>query len=97
MAEAVRWGKRGARVNTISPGYVVTECQQDWIKDPVARAAAEALHLTRLGKPEDIAGLALFLASDQGEFMTGSNVVIDGGFTAFKAPPAAGTFFRPEA
>ena len=94
---ALNYAKHGIRVNTISPGYVVTECQQDWLKDPAARAAAEALHLTRLGKPEDIAGLALFLASDQGEFMTGSNVVIDGGFTAFKAPPAAGTFFRPEA
>ena len=78
---ALNYAKHGIRVNTISPGYVVTECQQDWLKDPAARAAAEALHLTRLGKPEDIAGLALFLASDQGEFMTGSNVVIDGGFT----------------
>ena len=95
-AMALNYAKHGIRVNTISPGYVITECQQDWIKDPTARAAAEALHLTRLGRPEDIAGLALFLASDQGEFMTGSNVVIDGGFTAFKTQPAAGTFFRPE-
>lgn len=94
---ALNYAKHGIRVNTISPGYVITECQQDWIKDPAARAAAEALHLTRLGRPEDIAGLALFLASDQAEFMTGSNVVIDGGFTAFKGPPAAGAFFRPEA
>jgi NAD(P)-dependent dehydrogenase (short-subunit alcohol dehydrogenase family) len=91
---ALNYAKHGIRVNTISPGYVLTECQQDWVKNPAARAAAEALHLTRLGKPEDIAGLALFLASDQGEFMTGSNVVIDGGFTAFKTQPAAGTFFR---
>ena len=94
---ALNYAKHGIRVNTISPGYVITECQQDWIKDPAARAAAEALHLTRLGRPEDIAGLALFLASDQAEFMTGSNVVIDGGFTAFKGAPASGTFFRPEA
>ena len=94
---ALNYAKHGIRVNCISPGYVMTECQESWAKDPAARAAAEALHLTRLGKPEDIAGLALFLASDQGEFMTGSNVVMDGGFTAFKGPPAAGTFFRPEA
>ncbi len=94
---ALNYAKHGIRVNTISPGYVMTECQESWAKDPAARAAAEALHLTRLGRPEDIAGLALFLASDQAEFMTGSNVVIDGGFTVFKAPPATGTFFRPEA
>ena len=93
---ALNYAKHGIRVNCISPGYVLTECQADWAKDPAARAAAEALHLTRLGRPEDIAGLALFLASDQGEFMTGSNVVIDGGFTAFKTSPAAGAFFRPE-
>jgi NAD(P)-dependent dehydrogenase (short-subunit alcohol dehydrogenase family) len=93
---ALNYAKHGIRVNTISPGYVATECQQDWIKDPAARAAAEALHLTRLGRPEDIAGLALFLASDQAEFMTGSNIVIDGGFTAFKTQPAAGRFFRTE-
>jgi len=92
---ALNYAKHGIRVNTISPGYVITECQQSWINDPAARAAAEALHLTRLGQPEDIAGLALFLASDQGAFMTGTNVVIDGGFTAFKTQPAAGTFFRP--
>ena len=93
---ALNYAKYGIRVNTISPGYVMTECQADWAKNPAALAAAEALHLTRLGRPEDIAGLALFIVSDQGEFMTGSNVVMDGGFTAFKGPPAAGTFFRPE-
>jgi NAD(P)-dependent dehydrogenase (short-subunit alcohol dehydrogenase family) len=93
---ALNYARHGIRVNCISPGYVITECQQDWYQNPAARTAAEALHLTRLGRPEDIAGLALFLASDQAEFMTGSNVVIDGGFTAFKLQPDAGTFFRPE-
>jgi NAD(P)-dependent dehydrogenase (short-subunit alcohol dehydrogenase family) len=93
---ALNYARHGIRVNCISPGYVITECQQDWYQQPAARAAAEALHLTRLGRPEDIAGLALFLASDQAAFMTGSNVVIDGGFTAFKLQPNAGTFFRTE-
>ena len=93
---ALNYAKHGIRVNSISPGYVITECQQDWYQNPAARAAAEALHLTRLGRPEDIAGLALFLVSDQAEFMTGSNVVIDGGFTAFKGQPQANHFFRSE-
>ncbi|MBS0664244.1 MAG: glucose 1-dehydrogenase [Verrucomicrobia bacterium] len=97
-AMALNYAKHGIRVNAISPGYVVTECQLGWYENPAARAAAEALHLTRLGRPEDIAELALFLASDKAEFMTGSNVVIDGGFTAFKSQPqaAAETFFRTE-
>jgi NAD(P)-dependent dehydrogenase (short-subunit alcohol dehydrogenase family) len=93
---ALNYAAHGIRVNTISPGYVITECQLDWYANPAARAAAEATHLTRLGRPEDIAELALFLASDKAEFITGSNIVIDGGFTAFKAKPAGQNFFRTE-
>jgi NAD(P)-dependent dehydrogenase (short-subunit alcohol dehydrogenase family) len=93
---ALNYAKHGVRVNTISPGYVITECQMDWYQNPKARAAAETLHLTRLGKPEDIAELALFIASDKAEFMTGSNVVMDGGLTAFKSLPQAETFFRTQ-
>lgn len=94
-AMALNYAKHGVRVNTISPGYVITECQQGWYQDPRARAAAEATHLTRLGQPEDIAELALFLASDRAAFITGSNLVIDGGFTAFKTQ-GGGDFFRAE-
>jgi NAD(P)-dependent dehydrogenase (short-subunit alcohol dehydrogenase family) len=67
-----------------------------WYQNPAARAAAEALHLTRLGRPEDIAELALFIASDKAEFMTGTNVVMDGGLTAFKTIPQSETFYRTE-
>jgi NAD(P)-dependent dehydrogenase (short-subunit alcohol dehydrogenase family) len=95
-AMALNYASHGIRVNCISPGYVITECQQDWYANPAARAAAEATHLTRLGRPEDIAEMALFLVSDKAAFMTGSNVVIDGGFTAFKFKPATGNFFRTE-
>jgi NAD(P)-dependent dehydrogenase (short-subunit alcohol dehydrogenase family) len=93
---ALNYAKHGIRVNCLSPGYVITECQQDWYQNPKARAAAEATHLTRRGRPEDIAELALFLASDRAEFITGSNLVIDGGFTAFKSQLQPGDLFRPE-
>lgn len=93
---ALDYAAHGIRVNCLSPGYVITECQQDWFKIPAARATAETTHLTRLGRPEDIAEFALFLASDKAEFMTGSNVVIDGGFTAFKFKPTGPNFFRGE-
>ena len=95
-AMALNYAKHGVRVNTISPGYVITECQMGWYADPKARAAAEATHLTRLGQPGDIAELALFLASDKAAFITGSNIVIDGGFTAFKTQAQGGDFFRKE-
>jgi NAD(P)-dependent dehydrogenase (short-subunit alcohol dehydrogenase family) len=93
---ALNYAAHNIRVNAISPGYVITECQLDWYQNPAARAAAEATHLTRLGTAEDIAELALFLASDKAAFMTGSNVVIDGGFTAFKFKPQPQNFFRTE-
>lgn len=93
---ALNYASHGIRVNSISPGYVITECQLDWYQNPAAKAAAEAMHLTRLGRPEDIAELALFLASDRAAFITGSNIVIDGGFMAFKTKPVAQNFFRTE-
>lgn len=93
---ALNYAAHGIRVNAISPGYVITECQLDWYQNAAARAAAEATHLTRLGRAEDIAEMALFIASDKGAFMTGSNVVIDGGFTAFKFKPQPQNFFRTE-
>lgn len=91
---ALNYAAYGIRVNTISPGYVITECQMGWYNDPAAREAAEATHLTRLGQPGDIAELALFLASDKAAFINGSNIVIDGGFTAFKSKPQGGNFWR---
>ncbi len=93
---ALNYGAHGIRVNCLSPGYVITECQLDWYRNPEARQAAEATHLTRLGRPEDIAELALFLAGDRAAFITGSNLVIDGGFTAFKVKPQGQNFWRTE-
>lgn len=82
---AAEYAPYGIRVNVIAPGYVITECQLGWYtSDPAARAKAEALHLTRLGQPEDIANIALYLASDLAAFVTGSVITVDGGFTAFK-------------
>ena len=96
-AMALNYAAHNIRVNCLSPGYVITECQLGWYENPEARRAAEATHLTRLGRPEDIAEMALFMVSDKAAFMTGSNIVIDGGFTAFKFKPAAtSNFFRTE-
>ena len=82
---AAEYAPYGIRVNVISPGYIITECQRDWYEnDPQARATAESYHLTRIGRPDDVANMALYLASDQAEFITGALIPVDGGFTAFK-------------
>jgi NAD(P)-dependent dehydrogenase (short-subunit alcohol dehydrogenase family) len=81
---AVYYSQFNIRVNTICPGFVHTEVIDPWMKDPAARSAIESLHLTRVGKPEDIAKFAVYLASDDAEFITGGIFPIDGGSTAFK-------------
>lgn len=83
---AAAYGADGIRVNCLSPGHVETECQAGWINDPYMRAMSESLHLTRLGKPEDVSRFALFLVDPRNEYLTGGNYFVDGGFTCFKTP-----------
>ena len=75
------------RVNCICPGIVETEMVADFIRkapDPeAARRARVGLHpLGRFGRPEDIAGLAVYLASNESSWMTGAALPVDGGYTA---------------
>lgn len=84
-AMAIDHGKEGIRVNCICPGYVDAGLAWGYFEaqpDPAAaRAAAGKLHaLWRIGRPEEVARVAVFLASDAASFMTGSAVVVDGGF-----------------
>lgn len=84
-AMAIDHGKEGIRVNCICPGYIDAGLAWGYFEaqpDPAAaRAAAGKLHaLWRIGKPEEVARVAVFLASDAASFMTGSAVAVDGGF-----------------
>lgn len=81
---AVGFADDGIRVNCICPGFVATEVQAEWLAAPTSRQAIAALHLTRIGQPQDVARFALFLASDDAAYVTGGIFLIDGGFTAFK-------------
>lgn len=84
-AMAIDHGCQGVRVNCICPGYIDAGLAEGYFQaqpDPAAaRREAGKLHaLWRIGRPEEVARAALFLASDAASFMTGSSVVMDGGF-----------------
>lgn len=79
---AVEWGPRNIRVNSIAPGIVVTDFAKTLVSDPERKKRAETkTPLRRLGQPEDIAGVALFLASNASSYVTGQVIVADGGET----------------
>jgi NAD(P)-dependent dehydrogenase (short-subunit alcohol dehydrogenase family) len=77
---AAEWGPKGVRVNAIAPGLVKTEFARALWEDEKRRSERiEATPLRRLGEPRDIGGIAVFLASDAGAFITGQCIVADGG------------------
>ncbi len=82
---AIEWGRLGLRVNAIAPGYVKTDLVDELVK--AGRMNVEALArrtpLGRLGEPQEIAALALFLASEHASFINGHVVVADGGWSAY--------------
>ncbi|HEX8100611.1 MAG TPA: SDR family oxidoreductase [Actinomycetota bacterium] len=85
MAEAVRWGKRGARVNTISPGIVMTPLAKDELTGPRGagyRRMIEGSAAGRAGTPDEVGAVAALLMGADGGFITGSDILMDGGVTA---------------
>jgi NAD(P)-dependent dehydrogenase (short-subunit alcohol dehydrogenase family) len=81
---AMEGGKHGIRCNTISPGLVETAQTRAFINDPQwLGPMRDKLMLGRVGQPEDIAPLALYLASDESSWVTGADFHIDGGTTAW--------------
>jgi NAD(P)-dependent dehydrogenase (short-subunit alcohol dehydrogenase family) len=85
MAEAVRWGKRGARINTISPGIIITPLANDELKGPRGpgyRRMMEVSAAGRAGTPDEVATVAALLMGPDGAFITGSDFLVDGGVTA---------------
>ena len=85
MAEAVRWGKRGARVNAISPGIIITPLANDELKGPRGpgyRRMIEASAAGRAGTPDEVGTVGALLMGPDGAFITGSDFLMDGGVTA---------------
>lgn len=82
-AMAIEWGKHGIRINTICPTFILTELTKQTFDDPAKRAWIEdKIKLGRIGEVEDIMGAAVFLASDASAMITGTSLLIDGGWTA---------------
>jgi NAD(P)-dependent dehydrogenase (short-subunit alcohol dehydrogenase family) len=84
MAEAVRWGKRGARINTISPGIIITPLARDELNGPRGagyRRMIEVSAAGRAGTPDEVANVAALLMGPDGGFITGSDFLMDGGVT----------------
>ncbi|MCU7549693.1 SDR family oxidoreductase [Chitinophagaceae bacterium LB-8] len=85
MAEAVRWGKRGARVNTISPGIIITPLANDELKGPRGEGYRRMIEVSaagRAGTPDEVGTVGALLMGPDGAFITGSDFLMDGGVTA---------------
>ena len=80
---AVQYAPENIRVNTIHPGFVLTPMFEPLMHDPTqVEARLEKVPMGRLGEPEEIASVILFLASDESSFITGAELAVDGGYTA---------------
>jgi NAD(P)-dependent dehydrogenase (short-subunit alcohol dehydrogenase family) len=85
---AVEYARQGIRANALCPGPIQTPLLEELLSDP-ARRARRMVHIPmgRLGRAEELARAALFLASDDASFMTGASLVVDGGITAAYVTP----------
>lgn len=85
MGEATRWGKRGATINSISPGIIITPLANDELHGPRKDGylkMIEGMPARRAGTPDEVGDLAEFLMSSRGRFISGADLLIDGGCTA---------------
>jgi gluconate 5-dehydrogenase len=80
---ALEWGARGVRVNALAPGFILTDLTRKlWSEETMQAWALANTPQRRLGRPEDMVGTAIFLASPAASFLTGQILYVDGGFTA---------------
>ena len=82
-ALGTEWSKYNINVNAISPGYMLTGLTEGFLVGDVLEHVLKGVPKGRIGKPDDMAAAAVFLASDSSDYITGHNLVIDGGYTAW--------------
>ena len=82
MNLSAEFGPKNVRINAILPGVIKTDFAKAlWDNPAIHKATIEATSLKRIGDPEDISGVAVFLASDAAKYVTGTSLVVDGGMT----------------
>jgi NAD(P)-dependent dehydrogenase (short-subunit alcohol dehydrogenase family) len=87
-ALALEWGPHGIRVNAVAPGFILTDLTSKlWSQPAMQDWGLANTPLRRMGRPDDLVGAAIFLASDASLFMTGQTVYVDGGFSCGSAWP----------
>ena len=80
---AIAWGPRGVRCNAVAPGFIATPGTADIYDDPARNAArASAVPSRRIGTPEEVADVVVFLVSDRAAYVNGQTIYVDGGLTA---------------
>ena len=81
---ALEYGGRGIRVNGVGPGATITPINRAWVNDPVkAEMVSSHIPLNRAGTAGEMAGVCAFLASDDGAYITGQTIFVDGGLTLY--------------
>jgi len=81
---ALEYGGRGIRVNGVGPGATITPINRAWVDDPVKAAMVTShIPLNRAGTADEMAGVCAFLASDDGAYITGQTIFVDGGLTLY--------------
>lgn len=79
---AVEWGPKGVRANCIAPGLIKTDFSRAlWENEKLLRSVEQSTPVRRIGLPEDIGGVAVFLAAKSAAYITGQTIVVDGGIT----------------
>ena len=79
QALALEWARHGIRVNAIAPGYIETDMNRGFFRTDAGQAMVKRVPQRRIGRPADLDGALLLLASDASSYMTGSVIVVDGG------------------
>lgn len=91
---AIEYGPQGIRCNAVSPAFIATERTMRGVSAHDMRLNREAYPLGRVGTPDDVANAALFLVSDEASFITGVDLVVDGGLTSLAASALLSTRIR---